>query len=710
VAVVAGVLTGCGGPPSGATTTANQDSQGRAKVTHERLLRAAEEPGQWMARGGDYRNLQHSALTQVTTQNVASLGLAWFMDMDTRRGVSATPIVVDGVMYVTGSWSQLYALDAKSGARLWKYDPQVPGSYATKGCCDVVNRGVAVWDGKVLLATFDGRLVALDAASGAVAWSVDTIVDRSVPYTITGAPLVANGVVVIGNGGGEYGVRGYVTAYDIATGRELWRFFTVPGDPAKPFESAAMRMAAKTWTGEWWKLGGGGTVWDSMAYDPELDLIYLGVGNGSPWNRAIRSPGGGDNLFLSSIVAVRRTTGEYVWHFQQVPGDQWDYTATQHLMLLDLQIDGRLRKTIVQAPKNGFFYVLDRATGEFISARNFVPVNWTTGLDPRTGQPTFAEGIRYEKKPADVLPGPTGAHNWHPMAWSPEAGLVYIPALELGATRFAKDPNYRVRPGFYNIGVDPKNFVYPEDPAVIDEVAASLKGPLIAWDPVAQREVWRFDHRAPWNGGVLATAGGLVFQGTSDGHLLALDARTGRELWRYFLQTGVMAAPVSFELDGEQYIAVAVGWGSHYGLDWGDFALRATGGLPNLSRVVAFKLGGNVKLPAGSKLPSQPRPAVAPLPSHTPDVIEKGRVLYAFHCAGCHGGAAVSGGVLPDLRYSSAGAHSAWEKIVLEGMLEARGMKNFSGLLTAQEAEAIRAFVVHRAHQTWNAAQTQGKN
>ena len=678
------------------------------RVTHERVVLASSEPGQWLVHGGDYANRRHSGLAQIDTDNVGRLGLSWSMDMDTRRGVQATPIVVDGVMYVTGSWSQLYALDARTGSRLWSFDPKVPREMAGTGCCDVVSRGVAVWDGKVLLATFDGRLLALDARDGNVVWSVDTILDRTMPYTITGAPLVANGVVVVGNGGAELGVRGYVTAYDVASGRQLWRFFTVPGDPAKPFESAILRKAAATWSGKWWTRGGGGTVWDSMVYDPDLDLVYIGVGNGGPWDREARSPGGGDNLFLSSIVALRRRTGEYVWHFQQVPGDQWDYTATQHLMLLDLVIDGRLRRTIVQAPKNGFFYVLDRENGEFISARNFVPVNWTTGLDPKTGRPAFAAGIRYQEKPADVLPGPTGAHNWHPMAWSPRTGLVYIPALELGATTFERDLNFRFRPGFYNVGVDFRNFQAPEDPTVVDQVSKTLKGPLIAWDPVRQREAWRADHRGPWNGGLLSTAGGLLFQGTSDGRLLARDAATGRELWSFFCQTGVMAAPVTYEVDGEQYVAVAVGWGGHFGLEWGEFSLRATGRLPNISRVLAFKLDGRARLPEGWLWPEQPVPSVTALATHTSDVVARGRLLYAENCAGCHGGAAVSGGVLPDLRYSGAHVHERWQQIVLGGELASQGMRSFSDRLDTEGAEAIRAFVVHRAQQTWRESHTSG--
>ena len=575
----------------------------------------------------------------------------------------------------------------------------MPREHGPKGCCDVVSRGVAMWQDKILLATFDGRLIGVDARTGRPAWTVDTLVDRSQPYTITGAPLVANGVVVIGNGGAEFGVRGYVTAYDAATGRMLWRFFTVPGDPSKPFESEAMRKAAATWTGQWWRYGGGGTVWDSMAYDPELDLIYLGVGNGSVWNRSIRSPGGGDNLYLSSIVALRRKTGEYVWHFQQTPGDEWDYTATQHLMLLDLPIGGRMRKTIVQAPKNGFFYVLDRATGEFLSGRTYVPVNWTTGLDPQTGRPAFAPGVRYEKQPFAIDPGPVGGHNWQPMAFSPQTGLVYIPSLELGATTFAQDPAFRFHKGFTNVGVDFRNFNAPEDQPTIDAVARDLHGDLIAWDPVAQKEAWRLRHNGPWNGGVLSTAGGVLFQGTADGRLLAIDARDGRIVWQSETQTGVMAAPVSYAIDGVQYVSVAVGWGGNFGLEQGAFSRKATGDLPNISRVLTYRLGGKAILPPGRRL-SADRPPAIPVPaSHTPALIDRGRLLFTENCAGCHGGAAISGGVLPDLRRSSAEGHAIWKDIVLKGLLLGNGMPDFGSRLTADEAEAIHAYILYRARQ-----------
>jgi alcohol dehydrogenase (cytochrome c)/quinohemoprotein ethanol dehydrogenase len=331
-------------------------------VNASRITAADQEPGNWLSHGRSYDEQRFSPLKQINSDNAADLGLEWIYEFDTRRGLEATPIVVDGVMFTTGAWSQVFALDARSGELLWKYDPEVPGEWAVHACCDVVNRGVAIWEGSVFVGTLDGRLVSLDARTGKVNWTVLTI-DKSKPYTITGAPRVVNGKVVIGNGGAEYGVRGYVSAYSAETGAMAWRFYTVPGNPAEGFESEVMEKAAETWTGEWWTMGGGGTVWDSMAFDPELNLLYIGVGNGSPWNQQLRSPGGGDNLFLSSIVALDADTGKYVWHYQTTPGETWDYTATQHMILTELEIDGRERKVLLQAPKNGFFYVLDRENG-----------------------------------------------------------------------------------------------------------------------------------------------------------------------------------------------------------------------------------------------------------------------------------------------------------------------------------------------------------
>ena len=498
-----------------------------ATVHGMRIGAADAEPGNWLAHGRTYAEERHSPLADINADTVGDLGLAWYWNTGDVRGLEATPIVVDGVLFTTGTWSRVYANDGRTGELIWQYDPEVPRQWAKYACCDVVNRGVAVWKGRVFVGTLDGRLVALDAGNGDVIWEVLTI-DPERPYTITGAPRVVNDMVVIGNGGAEYGVRGYVTAYDWETGAQKWRFHTVPGDPSKPHESPAMEMAAATWHGgNWWEVGGGGTVWDSMAFDPELDLLYIGVGNGSPWNREIRSPGGGDNLFLASIVALDPDDGSLVWHYQTTPGETWDYTATQHMILADLEIGGDVRKVIMQAPKNGFFYVLDRTDGTFISAEPYVAVNWAQGIDPETGRPIENPGARYVDDTAVVFPSAHGGHNWHPMAYSPDTRLVYVPVLDMGFP-YAQHGDFVYQPGEMNPGIDIGALLPPKTPAERVAMLQSMKGHLAAWDPVNQREAWRVQHATTWNGGVLSTAGNLVFQGRSDGVFAAYAADTAR--------------------------------------------------------------------------------------------------------------------------------------------------------------------------------------
>lgn len=378
------------------------------------LRDAARSPNEWLTHGRDYAETRFSPLNSIHAGNVKRLGLAWSFDTETTRGLEATPLIASGILYSTASWSIVFALDARTGKLRWRWDPEVARSYGQRACCDVVNRGVALYEGRIFASVLDGRLAALDAASGKLLWQVQTT-DPSQPYTITGAPRVVKGKVIIGNGGAEYGVRGYVSAYDAATGKLAWRFYTVPGDPSKSFESPAMERAAKTWKGEWWKIGGGGTVWDAFAYDPSADLLYVGTGNGSPWDRNLRSPGGGDNLYLSSILALRPDTGELVWHYQTTPGDSWDYTAVQQMILTDLNIGGKRREVLMQAPKNGFFYVLDRRTGELLSADPFVKVTWAKGIDMATGRPVENPDARYEKGVQLLWPGPLGGHNWQSM-------------------------------------------------------------------------------------------------------------------------------------------------------------------------------------------------------------------------------------------------------------------------------------------------------
>jgi PQQ-dependent dehydrogenase (methanol/ethanol family) len=665
----------------------------RLEVDGARIEAADQEPENWLSHGRTYDEQRYSPLNQINNSNVGDLGLEWYFDFDTRRGLEATPIVVDGMLYTTGAWSQVFALDARSGELLWKYDPEVPGEWAVHACCDVVNRGVAIWKGSIFVGTLDGRLVSLDAKSGAVNWTVLTI-DKSKPYTITGAPRVVNGKVIIGNGGAEYGVRGYVTAYDAESGARAWRFYTIPGDPSEPFESEALARAAETWNGEWWKFGGGGTVWDSMAFDPELNLLYIGVGNGSPWNQQLRSPGGGDNLYLSSIVALNPDTGKYVWHYQTTPGETWDYTATQHMILADLEIEGRLRNTILQAPKNGFFYLLDRATGELISAEPYVQTTWATHVDPESGRPVETEGARYQDAPALVMPAPYGGHNWHPMAYSPDTGLIYIPAQDVPFV-YGTDDSFDFTPGLWNIGVNGLYASFAEQPPETQaELVKMTRGQIIAWDPIQRREVWRVQHNLPWNGGMLATAGNLVFQGNSVGDFAAYAADSGEKLWSTPAQTGIVASPITWSLDGEQYVTVLAGWGGSLALSGGDIA--AASGVRNISRVLTFKLGGEQQLPVVETpdLVASPPPRI-----EDPKLIAHGKQKYADRCMVCHGDGVVGGGVIPDLRYMNAEKHQMWMGVVLGGLHRDKGMVSFAEVLTAEDATAIQAFVIERAHQ-----------
>ncbi len=654
-------------------------------VDDARLRAAAAEPESWLTHGGSYAEQRYSALARIDEANVAQLGLAWSFDLATERGVEATPLVADGALYVTSSWSVVHALDAATGALLWSHDPQVPRSHARAICCGVVNRGAALFGDRLYVGTLDGRLVALERASGRVVWQVQTT-DPAQPYSITGAPRVVEGRVLIGNAGADFGVRGYVSAYDAASGALLWRTHTVPGNPADGFESEAMRRAAETWTGEWWRAGGGGTVWDAIAYDPELRLVYVGTGNGAPYARWLRSPGGGDNLYLSSILALRPETGEIVWHYQSTPAETWDYTATQHILLADLELGGRLRKVLLQAPKNGFFFVIDRETGEFLSAQPIVPVSWATGYDAR-GRPIEAD-VDYRERAVFTRPSPYGAHSWPPMSFHPETGLVYLPVSDMGFA-FKLDPSWSYRRGDWNTGIDAGAFATAPD----DGRGASFF--LLAWDPVRQREVWRVPHVTSFNGGTLSTAGNLVFEGSADGRFAAYRATDGEKLWEAPVGAGVMAGPVSYELDGEQYVAVAAGWGGSFAKSGGELARRA--GVRGGGRMLAFKLGGRASLPPPPPpLPPVPRPTTTL--SATDAERERGLTLYHRHCSTCHGALAVGGGSgIPDLRYASADVHAHFADIVLGGARQQAGMPAYADLLTPADLRAIQAYILQRA-------------
>ncbi len=644
----------------------------------------------WLSYGKDYKEQRYSELDQINVGNVGKLGLAWSFDTDFNRGLEATPIVVDGVIYVTGNWSVVYALDARDGRLLWKYDPQVPKEWAKMACCDVVNRGVAVYEGKIIFGTLDARLVALDAHSGKMLWEKTTADLSAYPYTITGAPRVAKGKVFIGNGGAEYGVRGYVSAYDVNTGEQLWRFYTVPANPADGFENEAMANAAKTWTGEWWKTGGGGTVWDSIVYDDELDQLYIGVGNGSPWNAKIRSPEGGDNLYLSSIVALNPDSGEYIWHYQETPAESWDYTATQHIMLADMEFAGEQRKVIWHAPKNGFFFVIDRKSGKLLSAEPYADVNWASHYDLETGRPVETDHARYRDAPELIRPSSMGAHNWQAMAYSPQTGLVYIPAIN-SLFEYSSVDEYLHQWGQWNLGI------YLQQPAVADPILSQLltskitQGSLLAWDPVKQEAAWQVPHKLTWNGGILATAGGLVFQGSADGEVLAFRADIGEKLWSFPARTGVMAPPVTYTVDGVQYVTILAGWGGAFGL----IAGLERDVSPPPSRVLTFKLGANRVLPENPlKQIHEPPPRL----TNDEVILEKGRNLYYAYCNACHGTEAISNGAIPDLRHLPTAFHNSFNAIVLDGVMSKAGMVGFGEVLSEEDAYAIHAFILERAN------------
>ena len=703
IAKIAGLsllgLTACSAPEQ---ADSSADTHTFADVDTKRILENSPDT-EWLTYGGGYDEQRHSRLTKINRDNVSDLGVAWTYDLATNRGVEATPIVVDRTMYVTSAWSHVYALDAATGAELWTYDPAVDRSVGVNACCDVVNRGVAVYQGKVFVGVIDGRLEALDAKTGDVIWSKVTV-DQSKPYTITGAPRVVDGLVLIGNGGAEFGVRGYLSAYDAETGDLVWRFYTVPNPNKRPdgaaSDEAFQTIGNLTWgdDGAWVTDGGGGTVWDSIVYDAPNKQIIFGVGNGSPWNQKVRDPAAGDNLFLSSIVAVDVKTGTYKWHFQTTPGDNWDYTATQSIILADLPLGegGTTRRVVMQAPKNGFFYVLDAATGEFLSGKPFVPMNWAQGLD-ENGRPIEIAAARYGEVPYMQAPGPLGAHNWHPMAYSPIEKLAYIPAHEIPQA-YGFDPRWAAKPAKWNTGADFAAGVPAElPPGTIQFLRASLKGRLIAWDPVAQEPRWTVEHDNAWNGGVLSTAGGVVFQGKLSGEFAAYNAATGEKLWSHNLKSGGASGPGTFEIDGEQYVTITTGWGSAYALVAG-FAYDAKVA-PTVGKVITFKLGATGEIPDADFAPVERTAKTDRFGTDTQ--VADGVIHFARNCAVCHGPFAVSSGVLPDLRWSAYTSDSeAWRAVVHEGVLADTGMVGFSDLLTAEEAEAIRAYVVAQAHNT----------
>jgi len=657
----------------------------RAAAAGLLLLAACEEPAapvapggvgsaeNWTSHNAGADESAYSRLAGITPRNIDKLGLTWWLDLPGEATLEATPLAVDGVLYFTGSYATVYAVDGVTGKLLWTYDPRSWRHNPAKMHFGfAANRGVAYADGRIFSATFDGRLLALDAKTGKLLWSVETV-PRDGVQTISGAPRVFAGKVIIGNGGADFGARGYVTAYDQASGKQVWRFYTAPGSPEENRGDAAMELAAATWTGEYWTSGTGGGVWDSLTFDPELNRIYLGTGDAASYDLQARSPRGGDNLYTSSIVALDADTGRYVWHYQVNPRDPWDYDSTQQMTLADLTIGGRPRKVLMQASKNGFFYVLDRYTGALISAEKFGRADWAERVDLATGRPIQAPVVGAAGPGAGARPGPIGAHSWQSMSFSPRTGLVYIPYMQAAPRR--ADAGGLDKASLGPAGADPMDG----------------KGALLAWDPIGRKVRWTVPHGTLWNGGVLSTGGGLVFQGAADGYISAYDAGTGGRLWRFDARQGVIAAPMSYAVKGRQYVAVLAGYG---GMAAGDSDVMNAGwkwGSPR--RLLVFALGGRSKLPPTPPADLTVRALDNPKLEIRPEDVAAGRELFRT-CAGCHGRDLVGVGAPgPDLRESriALDPEMFWT-VVQDGALVERGMPQFADL-TPQQMVQLYAYI-----------------
>ena len=661
-------------------------------ITDEALMNADAQQGDWLSYGRNYQEDRYSDLKDINKENIKDLGLAWSAEIGTKKGLLATPIVVDGIMYFSGPFNKVWAYDTRTGEEIWQFTHDYDTDSNIDLCCGFSNRGLAIYKGDLFMGTLDGKLLSIDASTGTKNWEVMTVPPKE-QYSITGAPRIVKGNIVIGNGGAEVGARGFVTAYDAATGKQQWRFYTVPGDPKKPYEHPDLEEAAKTWKGDvYYKQGGGGTAWDAIVYDPALNLVYIGVGNGGHWDREWRSPGGGDNLYLSSIVALNADDGSYVWHYQTTPGDTWDYTATQPLILADLDIEGKKRKVIMQAPKNGFFYVIDRTNGEFISADNYVYQNWTTGMGA-DGRPIEAEGARYTDGKAHwISPSSHGGHNWPPMSYNHQTGLVYIPTAKQADayihTQSADDP------GALGAGIGGKVSlsnrlympnVYDPNPAAPAPLTAS--GRLIAWDPITQKEVWGIDQPGLYNGGLLSTATGLLMQGDAEGMFTVRDVKDGSVLKQFDLRSGIVAPPITYMVDGEQYITILVGWGG--------YLAKLHKHVPRIhpGTIYTFKVGGTAEFP--EKMPAFEQPLTALRDDATPDHIGNGWNVFTRFCIHCHPSPGAGHTSTPDLARSSDGIFDNYDKIILEGSLASQGMPDFKGRITEQEIQDVKSFIYY---------------
>ena len=707
-------LAACGARAPAPAPPAASGPSHFGEVSEARVLGAAKEPEQWFTPGRDAGGSFYSPLDAVNVTTVERLGYAWDYRVGTTRGLEATPVVVDGVLYTSGNWGRVYAVDAATGRELWTYDPGVPGQYGRYACCDVVNRGVAVRGGRVYVASLDGYLHAIDARTGRRVWRVDTFPGRGegdFHYFVTGAPLVAGDEIVIGSGGSDFkGARGSVSAYDLGTGAFRWRFYTVPRDPRQgPQDQSHLEAAIKTWDRHYnWDFGGGGSVWDGMAYDPALHLVYIGTANASPYG--IVDTGGGhghDELYVASIIAIHAESGQYAWHFQEIPGEGWDYDTTAKMVLTDLSVHGQTRPVLMQASKNGFLYVLDRATGEFLSGEPFAHVTWTRGLDPKTHRPIPTSAANWKDEPKLIYPAATGAHGWQPMSYSAKTGLVYIPVIDAPMVYV----NTEHRPAGLIEGNFDLAFFFPEDydPKGLAGLLGPLpslellthgakeaqhsRGVLRATDPVTGKVAWERETSSPWDGGVLSTAGNLVFQGDAAGFLNVYAADTGQLLKRIDVGTSIMAAPMTYRINGEQYVAVMAGYGG--GVLFNPFpAASAAYQRGNAGRIVAFRLGGG-EVPKPPVLADSPFPEP---PGHegTPAQLAQGEILYNRFCARCH---AFGRALLPDLRRLSPETHRAFYDIVLNGAYQAKGMARWDDVLSRPEAEAIHAYLVDQAWQ-----------
>ena len=623
--------------------------------------------------GGNY-----SPLGQISAANAGQLGLVWSHDLADEHVLEATPLAINGILYFTGAYSKVYAIDARTGRQLWMYDPETYRHNMIKLRWTLAaNRGVAYQDGRLFFGTVDGRLIALDAKSGKKLWSAETVEPDS-KNTITGAPTVFKGKVVIGNGGADFYARGYVTAYDQKTGKQAWRFYTVPGSPEQNKGDPAMERAAETWSGEYWKTGTGGTAWNGITYDPELDQLYVGAGNSGPYDPAVRSPGNGDNLYLTSVIALNPDTGKYIWHYQENPREAWDYKSTANMIATTLTIDGKPRKVLLHAPTNGFFYVLDRVTGKVISAEKISKVTWASKIDLATGRPVEAPNIRYETGETIIWPGPFGAHNWMDMAYSPKTGLAYIPAMQLGAKVTKRAAQSGSVAGIEIAAVQADDDDY--------------KGTLLAWDPVTQKARWKVRHDVMWNGGTLATGGNLVFQGTADGWFTAYDSSNGKRLWRFYAGMGIIAPPISYAVAGKQYVSVLAGFGNsnivggpHMDMGWKFASPR---------RLFTFALGGTAKLPPTPARGLKLKPVDDPKLVLDETQVQAGDRLFNSNCWSCHGLKLHStGGFAPDLRESMVALDrdSLWG-VLHEGALLSEGMPRFDAL-TREQSDAIHAYI-----------------